>query len=364
MIALIAMSGGVDSSVAAKLMKDEGFDCTGCTMKLFENEDAGLVKSKTCCSVDDAFDAELVARKLGMPFYVFNYTDDFRREVIGRFACAYLAGRTPNPCIDCNRFLKFGALMKRASVLGFDFVVTGHYARVEAGADGRFRLLKGLDASKDQSYVLYNLTQKQLERLKLPLGVLTKDRVRAIAAENGFFNAKKPDSQDICFAPDGDYAAAVERFTKISSRPGLFVDEEGRTLGEHKGILHYTVGQRKGLGIAFGEPMFVLHIDAERNEVVLGKNEALFSRSAELSEVNWISGSVPAEPVRCRVRIRYKAREAAATVTPLADGCAQVLFDEPQRAITPGQSAVFYSGDEVLGGGLIDREKLTRTRGI
>ncbi len=352
MKALIAMSGGVDSSVAAKLMKDAGFDCAGCTMKLFENEDAGLSRDRSCCSADDAFDAETVARRLGMPFYVFNYTDDFRREVIGRFACAYLAGRTPNPCIDCNRCLKFGALMERAAVLGYDYVVTGHYERVEEREDA-LHLLKGLDASKDQSYVLYSLTQRQLAHLKLPLGSYTKDAVRRIAAENGFLNAEKPDSQDICFAPDGDYAAAVERFTKMAAEPGDFVDEEGRVLGRHRGILHYTIGQRKGLGIAFGEPMFVVRIDAAKNEVVLGKNEALFARRAELADVNWISGRVPDAPLRCSVKIRYKAPEAAARVTPTEDGGAEVFFDEPQRAITPGQAAVFYNGDEVLGGGVI-----------
>ena len=354
MRALIAMSGGVDSSVAAKLMKDAGFDCAGCTMKLFENEDAGIEKSKTCCSADDAFDAETVARRLGMPFYVFNYTGEFRREVIGRFACAYLAGKTPNPCIDCNRFLKFGALMDRASVLGYDYVATGHYARIESGPDGRFRLLKGADRSKDQSYVLFSLTQQQLAHLKLPLGSLSKIKVREIAEENGFLNAQKPDSQDICFAPDGDYAAAVERFTKEPIKAGCFVDEDGHVLGQHKGIIHYTVGQRKGLGIAFGEPMFVLRIDAERNEVVLGRNDALFTRDAVLSDVNWISGEAPAEPVRCAVKIRYKAPEAPAVLTPLPKGGATVLFDEPQRAVTPGQAAVFYDGDAVLGGGFIN----------
>ena len=355
--ALIAMSGGVDSSVAAELMKEKGFECIGCTMKLFSNEDAGIPRTKSCCSADDVFDAETVARGLGMPFYVFNFKDEFRSCVIGRFVDSYRRGETPNPCIDCNRYLKFGKLFERADILGCDLVVTGHYARIEE-RDGTFRLMKGLDPSKDQSYVLYNLTQKELSRLCFPLGGLEKSETRRIAQEHGFLNAQKPDSQDICFVPDGDYAAVVRRFGGADPCPGDFIDVRGNVLGRHRGIINYTVGQRKGLGIAFGEPMYVLRIDAEHNTVVLGKNEDLFLRGALLRDVSWVLGRAPEGQIRCSAKIRYKAPEAPATVTPLQDGGARLVFDEPQRAVTPGQAAVFYDGDEVLGGGIISAPEI------
>ena len=358
MKAMIAMSGGVDSSVAAKLTIEAGHECIGCTMKLFDNEDAGISRDKACCSSDDVEDARNVAYRLGMPYYVFNFKDAFREQVMDRFVRSYESGMTPNPCIDCNRFLKFDALLRRAEMLGCDYVVTGHYARIERDEDGRFLLKKGVDGSKDQSYVLYSLTQEQMAHVLLPLGGLHKSQVRKLAEEDGFFNAEKPDSQDICFVPDGDYAAMIKRYSGREFPPGDFVDLEGNVMGTHKGIIHYTIGQTRRLGQAFGIPRYVCAIDAERNRIVLGGNEDVFSRQAKVRDVNWISGQEPEGEVRCKVRTRYKQKEQWAAVRPVAgsdgtDCCAEIVFDEPQRAITPGQAAVFYDGGTVLGGGTI-----------
>ena len=357
--ALIAMSGGVDSSMAAKMTLEQGFECVGCTMKLFENEDAGIDPQRSCCSLDDAEDARNVATKLGMPYYVFNYTEVFRRCVMDKFAESYASGKTPNPCIDCNNFLKFRKLLRRAEELECKYVVTGHYARIEFDEQtGKYTLKKGADQSKDQSYVLYQMDQEQLSRTLMPLGGLTKKEVRALAEENGFVNAEKPDSEDICFVPDGDYAAMIERHLGRIFPEGDFVDPEGNVIGTHRGIIHYTVGQRKHLGQTFGEPRYVCGIDPENNRVILGRNEDTFSDTVSVTDVNWISGEVPQEPVRCKVKTRYKQREQWATVTPAgADGTeADIVFDKPLRAITPGQAAVFYDGDTVLGGGTIIKE--------
>ncbi|MBR4166144.1 MAG: tRNA 2-thiouridine(34) synthase MnmA, partial [Lachnospiraceae bacterium] len=327
MRALIAMSGGVDSSVAAYLMQKQGYDCAGCTMKLIEKMPGEEAPDKTCCSLDDTEDARSVAIRLGMPFYVFNYTETFRREVISRFTETYLLGKTPNPCIDCNRCLKFGSLLDRALLLGYDKLVTGHYARLHFDGS-RYRLLKGLDASKDQSYVLYSLTQEQLAHLAFPLGEMTKEEARKIAQANGFLNADKPDSQDICFVPDGDYARVVEAEAGRVPPPGDFVDVDGKVLGRHKGIIHYTVGQRKGLGLSLPAPLYVCRIDPETDRVILGPHEALFSREVKVGNVNWISGQAPEGPVSVQAKLRYRQPPAEAEALPQEDETVLLRFHD------------------------------------
>ena len=352
MKALIALSGGVDSSVAAYLMQQAGYSCIGCTMKLFENRDAAVSPAKSCCSLEDVEDARRVAFRLGMRFYVFNFTEDFREKIIGRFIEEYQAGRTPNPCIDCNRQMKFGKLWERAQILGYDTIVTGHYARIHFDGE-KYHLLRGLDASKDQSYVLYDMTQEQLAHTAFPLGEMTKEEVRRIAREQGFLNAAKPDSQDICFVPEGDYAAVIAAHTGQSPEPGDFVDEEGRVLGRHKGIIHYTIGQRKGLGLALPAPLYVLRLDLDKNQVVLGPEERLFKREVLVQDFHWISGAAPAGPVPGQAKLRYRQKAAPVKALPQENGSVLLQFEAPQRAPTPGQSAVLYDGDEVLGGGII-----------
>lgn len=349
MRALIAMSGGVDSSVAAKLTLDEGYDCIGCMMKLYDTEDPS---EHGCCTEADALDAKTVAFKLGIPFYVFNFCDDFRREVIDLFVSEYLSGRTPNPCIDCNSRLKFDRLYRRAIELDCEKIVTGHYAIIEYGG-GKYKLKKAADRNKDQSYVLYRLTQEQLSHTLFPLGRLSKDETRKIAAENGFVNASKRDSQDICFVPDGKYAETVEKLCGRPFEEGDFLDLSGNVIGRHKGIVRYTVGQHKGLGGNFPDRMFVLKLLPEKNAVVLGTEDGLFSRELIAGRFNWISGETPKGEIRCNAKVRYRQSEQSAIAEVLPDGNVRVVFDEPQRAITPGQSAVLYDGDEVLGGGVI-----------
>lgn len=351
---LIAMSGGVDSSVAAKLLCDAGNECIGCTMKLFDNCDAGLSRSRTCCSLDDIEDARSVAFSLGMRYYVFNFKDDFREKVIKKFASAYLAGQTPNPCIDCNRYMKFDKLYERARLLGCDKIATGHYARIEFDGE-KYMLKKARDESKDQSYVLYMLTQEQLAHTLFPLVELIKSETRAIAEASKLTNAQKPDSQDICFVPDGDYAAAIERLTGKTSAPGNFIDTDGNVLGTHRGITHYTIGQHRGVGLALPERRYVCKIDAGSGTVTLGSGTELYSREVLVHDFNWISGEAPSGPIRCSAKIRYRQPEQAANVEPLSENEALIRFDTPQRAVTPGQSAVLYDDDTVLGGGIIVR---------
>lgn len=352
--ALIAMSGGVDSSVAAYLIKEQGFDATGITLKLFDNEDIGEKKEKTCCSLDDIDDARSVCYKLGIPYYVYNFKDSFRENVISRFISAYENGTTPNPCIDCNRYIKFEKLMQRADELEFDYVVTGHYAVIEYDEKSkRFLLKKSADLSKDQSYVLYSLTQKQLSRTLFPLGNMKKEQTREIAENLGLINAAKRDSQDICFVPDGDYAKFIEQYTGKSYPHGNFVDENGRVLGEHKGIIRYTVGQRKGLGLALPHPMYVKKKDLEKNEVILCDNESLFSRELYASDINLISCEKIDKPMKLKARVRYNQSEQPATVEQLDENTLHIVFDEPQRAISYGQAVVLYDGEYVVGGGTI-----------
>lgn len=353
--ALIAMSGGVDSSVAALLMIEQGYECMGVTMKLFSNEDIGMEIADTCCSLDDIYDARTVATKLGMPFYVFNFAERFRQEVIERFIKAYRRGHTPNPCVDCNRNLKFGELFARAKVLGCDYVVTGHYARTKYDEEKkRWVLMKAVDPAKDQSYVLYSLTQEQLAHVQFPLGVIeNKEKVRKLAEEHEFINARKHDSQDICFVADGDYAKFIEEYTGKKFATGNFVDEEGHVLGRHKGIIRYTVGQRKGLGLALPQPMYVKEINPTNNTVVLTTNEGLFTDTVIAKDINLIDCENIFEPRRVKARIRYHHQEQWATVQQTDKNTLKLVFDEPQRAITKGQSLVMYDGDVVVGGGTI-----------
>ena len=346
---LVAMSGGVDSSAAALLLQQQGYACDGAMLKLYSGEVEG-----TCCSADDADDARSVAYRLGMKFYVFNETERFARDVMDHFVAEYCAGHTPNPCIDCNRCLKFGALLERALVLGYDYLATGHYARVGYDPEtGLYRLLRGRDRRKDQSYVLYQLTQHQLSHLLLPVGEFDKPAIRESAREAGLLNADKADSQDICFVPDGDYGRFLREYGHVEMTPGDFVDREGRVLGRHKGLPCYTTGQRKGLGVSAGRHVYVVRKNAADNTILLGDNEELYARELTACRVNWISGTAPAEPVTVTAKTRYSQREAAATVEPLPGGRIRMVFTEPQRAVTPGQAVVFYDGDLVLGGGTI-----------
>ena len=352
--ALIAMSGGVDSSVAAYLMKKSGCDCKGITLKLFDNDDIGEKQEKTCCSLDDIEDARSVCRNIDIPYYVYNFKDSFKETVIARFIGAYEEGRTPNPCIDCNRFIKFEKLLRRAEELEMDCVVTGHYARIAYDENsGRYLLKKAVDLSKDQSYVLYSLTQKQLAKTRFPLGEMTKEQTRALAEELGLVNAQKRDSQDICFVPDGDYARFIEQYTGKTYPHGDFVDEGGNVLGEHKGIIRYTVGQRKGLGLALPHPMYVKEKNLEENKVVLCDNAALFSKELLAGDLNLIAFDRIEAPLRVSARVRYNQKEQPATVYQLDDDTIRVVFDEPQRAISKGQAVVLYDGDVVIGGATI-----------
>lgn len=337
--ALIAMSGGVDSTLAAKLTLDAGLRGVGCMMKL-HGAQAG------------AEDAQGAAERLGIPLHVLDFSEEFERRVIRRFVSVYEAGGTPNPCIDCNRFLKFGALQQTADELGCRFLVTGHYARVEERS-GRWLLKRAADRTKDQTYFLYTLTQAQLERVRFPLGGLEKSRVRALAEEFGFRNADRPDSQDICFVPDGDYAAVIERYTPRCCREGDFLDREGAVVGRHRGAVRYTLGQRRGLGLPMGEPVYVCAKNMAENTVTVGPESALYSSSLLAGELNWIAIPELDAPMRVAARIRHSRHEQPATVLPAGAGLARVEFDAPQRAVTPGQAVVLYDGDTVVGGGTI-----------
>lgn len=353
--ALIAMSGGVDSSVAASLMCEKGYDCVGVTMKLHGNEAVEVSDENSCCTLSDIDDAKKVASELGMDYSVYDFTGDFKEKVIDKFIKSYEIGSTPNPCIDCNRYMKFDRLYKKADELGCDFIVTGHYARVVFDKDkNRWLLKKSLNTAKDQSYVLYFLSQKQLSRTNFPLGEYSsKDDVRAVAEKCGFINASKHDSQDICFVPDGDYAAFIEKITGKTYPCGKFVDADGNVLGEHKGIIRYTIGQRKGLGLALPAPMYVRKKDMENNTVILTDEKSLYSTKLIASDFNWILYERPEGKIRVTAKPRYRAKEAPATAEVLDNGDVRIVFDSPQRAITKGQAVVLYDGDTVVGGGTI-----------
>ena len=352
--ALIAMSGGVDSSVAAWLMQRDGFDCTGVTMRLTRNEAVNTEGLHTCCSERDIEDAAEVAYAMDIPYEVLDFTADFQEKIIDKFIRVYEAGGTPNPCIDCNRYMKFDHLLRWAEAHGLDHVVTGHYARVEQDeATGRWLLKKGLDENKDQSYVLYNLTQEQLAHVRLPLGGLHKSEVRAIAEQQHFVNARKHDSQDICFVPDGDYARFMEDFTGKHYPAGDFLDVGGKKVGTHSGAVRYTIGQRKGLGLAMGAPVYVCAKDMQANTVTVGPESELFDTIVYAKEVNWIAIPELKGPLRVTARTRYHQTEQPATVYPVGPDSFRLEFDQPQRAPTPGQAVVLYQGDVVLGGGTI-----------
>ncbi len=341
---LVAMSGGVDSSVAAYLLKKQGYECIGCTMKLHDN-----------ANEKDSKDAASVAEKLEIPFYVSDYKDVFREKVIKHFVEEYLAGRTPNPCIYCNKNLKFDVLRRKAAELGCEYIATGHYARIESAPDGSLVLRKALDAGKDQSYVLYQLSEEELKHTLFPLGGLSKPEVRHIAEDMGFVNAERPESQDICFIPDGDYVSFIERYTGKRFEPGEVVNESGKCIGCHKGAIRYTIGQRKGLGIAAEAPIFVTGKDVKTNTVFVGPESSVFKKTFTAIDVCWVAGAPKTgETVRCKAMTRYRKKEQPADIKVTGEKTITGIFDEPQRAITPGQSVVFYDGDNVLGGGIID----------
>ncbi len=349
---VVAMSGGVDSAVAAGLLVREGYDVIGITMRLWTLEDPDApVGKKRCCSVEDTDDARQAADVLGIPHYVLNMEREFRDRVVDYFVAEYGRGRTPNPCLACNEHVKFRALLDRAVALEANFLATGHYARIDRH-DGRYRLRRAADDAKDQSYVLYTLGQAELAKTLFPAGAYPKPRIRELAQEMGLLIAAKPDSADICFVPDGDYKAFVRR--RLPQAAGVVQDAGGNVIAGHDGVAGFTIGQRKGLGVALGEKRFVTGINPDLNAVTIGPEEDLMSDALVVEHVNWVAGVAPA-PVRAAVKIRYRTPAAPAMVTPLDGGGARVVFDRPQRAITPGQAAVFYDGDEVLGGGAILR---------
>lgn len=348
---MTAMSGGVDSSIAAALLIEQGYNVCGATFRLFSND--GLI-GITCSSPSDVEDARRVADKLNINHFVFDFGDSFRTEVIRRFADAYLQGRTPNPCIDCNRYIKFDRLLERALEHNMDFIATGHYAQVAFDEKtGRYLLKKAKDKTKDQTYVLYTLSQTQLKHAFFPLGGLTKSEVRSMAEARGLLNAKKPDSQDICFVPDGDYASFIENVLGIKSAPGYFTDSCGNILGMHQGLIRYTIGQRRGLNLSFDRPKYVIKKDASTNTVVIGDENELYSDRMTVEEINLIAAERIEEPLRAAVKTRYSQKEAPATLFPPENGRMTVHFDTPQRAVTSGQRAVFYDNDIVIGGGTI-----------
>ncbi|MGI6588924.1 MAG: tRNA 2-thiouridine(34) synthase MnmA [Peptococcia bacterium] len=349
---VVAMSGGVDSSVAAALLKEEGYEVIGITMELQPQEK----KSEGCCSLDTVRDAQQVAEKLEIPFDVVNFRDIFKEQVITYFTTEYLKGRTPNPCIACNQHLKFSALLEKAFALKADYLATGHYVKVVySESRERYLLYRGEDKQKDQSYVLYNLTQLQLAHTLFPLGQYTKSQIREKAAQLGLMVADKPESQEICFIPDDDYKRfLVERVGKGAFKPGNFINTKGEVLGRHQGLPFYTVGQRKGLGLALGYPVFVVALNPQENTVVVGREEEAFQQGLWAKDNNYIALPKLEEPLQVQAKIRYGAKPAEAVLTPEAEGRVKVIFEMPQRAITPGQSVVYYQGDLVVGGGIID----------
>lgn len=339
---LVGMSGGVDSSSTAAILKSQGFEVGGITLLLCGIGDEQNVK-----------DAKSVCNTLNVPHYTANLEKEFTRFVKDYFVNEYINGNTPNPCLECNRHIKFGAMLDKAIELGYDKIATGHYAKIKKREDGRFLLYRADDLSKDQSYVLYSLTQKQLAHTLFPLGDKTKAESREIAAKNNLICADRPDSQDICFVPDGDYASFIEMHSDFKAKQGNYLSIDGKVLGKHQGVIHYTLGQRKGLGIALGRPQFVIDKNAQTNEVVLGDEEHLFKTEIIVRDVNFIPFDKLEKPINAKVKLRYRHEPSEATIYPLDNNCVKMIFEKPQRAASPGQAAVFYDGDMCLGGGII-----------
>ncbi len=349
---VVGMSGGVDSSMAAALLKEQGYDVIGVTLQIWKS--AGPEVEGGCCSVSAIDDARRVAYQIGIPHYVLNFRDYFAEKVVDYFVRSYLAGETPNPCLACNRYVKFDELLQKARGLGAEYIATGHYAKIVRDEESsRIVLCKGIDDKKDQTYALYMLTQEQLAHTLFPLGDYTKEHIREMARARGIGVANKPDSQEICFIPDNDYASFIKERAGNQVKPGNFVDLQGHVLGRHKGLAYYTVGQRKGLGSTFGKPMFVVALNPERNEVVLGADPDVYAKTLWADDLNWIGISQLDEPIQVQAKIRYKAPLASAMVFPEGQNLVRVVFDQPQRAATPGQAVVFYKNDIVLGGGKI-----------
>ena len=351
---VVGMSGGVDSSVAAWLLKEQGYDVIGVTMQIWQDEENEVQEENGgCCGLSAVDDARRVASSIGIPYYVMNFKQEFQKNVIDYFTKEYLNGRTPNPCIACNRYVKWEALLQRSLSIGADYIATGHYARIDKLPNGRYAIRRSATLAKDQTYALYNLTQEQLEHTLMPVGNYSKDQIREMAEKIGLQVANKPDSQDICFVPDGDYASFIEENADASIRQGNFVTPDGKILGKHKGIIHYTVGQRKGLGLALGYPAFVLEIRPETDEVVIGTYEESLTHTLHANELNFMSVEDLTEPMRVFAKIRYNHKGAWCTVEKTGEDEITCTFDEPIRAVTPGQAVVLYDGEYVLGGGTI-----------
>lgn len=352
---VVGMSGGVDSSVAACLLKEQGYDVIGVTMQIWQEEDSCTVEENGgCCGLSAVEDARRVAWTLGIPYYVMNFRKEFQKNVIDYFVAEYLHGRTPNPCIACNRYVKWEALLERSLEIGADYIATGHYARISQLPNGRYTIRNSVTAAKDQTYALYNLTQFQLSKTLMPIGDYAKDEVRKIAEDRGLTVAKKKDSMEICFVPDNDYAGFIEREASDVPGCGNFVDKNGVILGKHKGITHYTVGQRKGLNLAMGHPVFVTGIRPETNEVVIGEGNDVFSDHLICRDVNWMAiDGLHGEEKEVLAKIRYSHKGSPCIIRELPDGTVECQFKELQRAITPGQAVVFYENECVVGGGTI-----------
>jgi tRNA (5-methylaminomethyl-2-thiouridylate)-methyltransferase len=351
---VVGMSGGVDSSVAARLLKEQGFDVIGVTMQIWqEEENLSQEENGGCCGLSAVDDARRVAQQLEIPYYVMNFKKDFKEKVIDYFIDEYIEGRTPNPCIACNRYVKWESLLKRSIEIGADYIATGHYARIEKLKNGRYVLKKSATEAKDQTYALYNLTQEQLSQTLMPVGEYSKEEIREMAQEISTGIASKPDSQEICFVPDNDYAKFIEENTGKKIAEGNFINIHGQIIGRHKGIIHYTVGQRKGLNLALGHPVFVIEIIPETNEVVIGDGDEIFSRGLKADRLNFMSIADLEGEMQVMAKIRYNHKGASCTIRKVGEDEVECIFDEPQRAISPGQAVVFYDGNYVVGGGTI-----------